>query len=117
MWGYRSVVATVPYTAIALAKGEPVDLFKLDIGMPGMDGYELGAALKEEYPVAGFIGKSAWPRNLRREAARAFAFHAHVQKPIGFTTLEKLIPVILARKTGLGTCRARLEILRRPGRV
>lgn len=76
MWGYRSVVATDPYTAIALAKGEAVDVFILDIGMPGMDGYELGAALKKEFVVAGFVGNSTWPRDLKREAARGFAFDA-----------------------------------------
>lgn len=98
MWGYKVVVANDPYTAIALAKSEPVDVFVLDIGMPGMDGYDLGAFLKKEYPEAGFIGNSAWKRDWKREEAVGFSFDAFVQKPIGFRELEKLIPIVAAQK-------------------
>lgn len=56
VWGYRAIVATDPYTAISMAKSEPVDVFVLDIGLPGMDGYDLGAGLARTYPSAAFIG-------------------------------------------------------------
>lgn len=89
-----------PYTAIVLAKSEPVDVFVLDIGLPGMDGYDLGASLAKKYPHAGFIGNSAWVRDWHRETAVGFSFDAFAHKPIGFKALEKLLPVAMSSKGG-----------------
>lgn len=98
-WGYRVVVATDPYTAIAMARSDLIDLFVLDIGMPGMDGYELGAGLAKLHPGAGFIGNSAWPRDCAREEKIGFSFDAYVQKPMGFRDLERLIPAVLSERS------------------
>jgi CheY-like chemotaxis protein len=93
-WGYRCLVANDPVTGIALAKTDPAKVFVLDIGLPTMDGYSLGAHLKQAHPDAVFIGHSAWNRNPDRERDAGFHFDYYVRKPIGFRELERLLPAI-----------------------
>jgi CheY-like chemotaxis protein len=97
IWGYRCIVANDPRTAIALAQADQVSTFVLDIGLPGMDGYTLGARLKTAYPTAAFIGNSAWRRDNNREQEEGFSFDYFVSKPVGFRELEKLLPLAMKR--------------------
>jgi CheY-like chemotaxis protein len=93
-WGYRCLVANDPVTGMALAKTDQAKVFVLDIGLPTMDGYSLGAHLKQAHPEAVFIGNSAWNRNPKREQEAGFQFDYFVRKPIGFRELERLLPAI-----------------------
>lgn len=51
--GYRFRVASNGKRALAAVQAEPPDLILLDITMPGMDGYEVCAALKADPATAG----------------------------------------------------------------
>ena len=46
-WGYRAAVAYDGPSALALASAEPPAVVLLDIGLPGMDGYEVAARLRK----------------------------------------------------------------------
>ncbi len=45
-WGYRAAVAHDGPSALALASADPPAAVLLDLGMPGMDGYELAGRLR-----------------------------------------------------------------------
>ena len=45
-WGYRATVAYDGPAALALASAEPPAAMLLDLGLPGMDGYEVAARLR-----------------------------------------------------------------------
>lgn len=102
-WGYRALVSRSPEAAIALAEVSRPAAFILDIGMPGMDGYDLGAVLKFRHPGAMFIGYSAWPSNAEREKAAKFSFDHFAQKPAGFVDIEALLKPLQAPELGIST--------------
>jgi signal transduction histidine kinase len=63
------------------------DVGVLDIGLPGMDGYELARRLRDGYPQIRLIALSGYSRLLDREAARLAGFDVHCAKPVSTTVL------------------------------
>ena len=76
---------TRPREALEWVSGHPVDLALLDVEMPGMNGIELAAAIKERQPDAAVIFLTAYPQY----AVSAFAVRAsgYLLKPV---TMEAL---------------------------
>ena len=70
--------------ALAVAETWPPDLVVTDLGLPGMDGYELLAAIRKTRPAATCpaIAVSAYARLDDRSRALAAGFQAHIAKPI-----------------------------------
>lgn len=71
----------------------------LDIGMPGMDGYEVCRAFRQdpllrETPI---IAQSGWGQaNDKSETARA-GFDHHIVKPVGYGDLERVLASVAER--------------------
>ena len=79
--------------ALEAAQKERFDVVVSDIGMPGMDGYELAKALRalpeyQDVPLVAITGFSEY--NDRRRALEA-GFNAHLCKPIDPQTLIALL--------------------------
>jgi PAS domain S-box-containing protein len=70
--------------ALSVAETWPPDLLVTDLGLPGMDGYELLAAIRKTRPASACpaIAVSAYARLDDRSRALAAGFQAHVAKPI-----------------------------------
>jgi signal transduction histidine kinase len=63
------------------------DVGVLDIGLPGMDGYELARRLRDGYPQIRLIALSGYSQLLDRATARDAGFDAHCAKPVSTTVL------------------------------
>lgn len=61
----------------------------LDLGLPGLDGYELCRTLRaqEEFKAARFIAISGYAQKSDLELSRAAGFDAHFAKPVEFGAL------------------------------
>jgi CheY-like chemotaxis protein len=70
--------------ALSVAETWLPDLVVTDLGLPGMDGYDLLAAIRKTRPAAACpaIAISAYARLDDRSRALAAGFQAHVAKPI-----------------------------------
>ncbi|KAB2839160.1 MAG: diguanylate cyclase, partial [Burkholderiales bacterium] len=82
---YRVKVATSGERALALATGaEPPDLILLDVMMPGMDGYEVCARLKEDPRTRDIPVLFVSARDEEEDEARGLALGAidYIVKPI-----------------------------------
>lgn len=101
-WGFDCISSNDPKTGIAIASEYQIGAFVLDIRMPGMDGYELGAALQRKHLMATFIANTGEPRDPKREQDTAFFFHYFLQKPNGFMDLRQLLPIVRAKGTEHG---------------
>lgn len=68
-------------------------LVLLDIGMPGMDGYQLAHALQQRHPGHGavLVALSGWGQAQDRERGRAAGLHHHLVKPAELATLQALV--------------------------
>lgn len=86
--GQRVTLAHSGESALEEAATERPDLVLLDIGLPGMDGYEtcrqLRARFGEALPVVGLTGYAESPEN---EAA---GFSAHYTKPLSLGNLQDI---------------------------
>jgi diguanylate cyclase (GGDEF)-like protein len=82
---YRVKVATSGERALALAAGaEPPDLILLDVMMPGMDGYEVCARLKDDPRTRGIPVLFVSARDEEEDEAKGLALGAidYIIKPI-----------------------------------
>jgi DNA-binding response OmpR family regulator len=65
------------------------DVVFLDIGMPGMDGYEVASALRRNslFDEARIVALTAWGDVASRARAVSCGFDSHLVKPAMFDTL------------------------------
>jgi CheY-like chemotaxis protein len=85
--GHTLAVANNGADAIARAADFRPEVAVLDIGLPGMDGYELARRLRALYPHIRLIALTGYGQNSNVEAATAAGFDAHCAKPVTTTTL------------------------------
>jgi CheY-like chemotaxis protein len=71
----------------------------LDIGMPGMNGYKVAAALRERNPDLLLIAVTGWGQEEDRHRSKAAGFDHHLVKPVDFAVLTKLLESPAARRT------------------
>ena len=91
--GYDAVMTFSAAEALEAAKEERFEVIVSDIGMPGMNGYDLAVALRSlpgygDVPLIAVTGFSMYDD---RGRALASGFNAHLTKPINPMTLLDLI--------------------------
>lgn len=91
--GYEVVAAFSGAQALQAAHAESFDVVVSDIGMPGMSGYELAAALRaiEDYRQTPLIAVTGFSMYDDRDRALASGFDAFVNKPVNPLELVSLI--------------------------
>ena len=69
------------------------DLVALDLGMPGMDGYQLAARLRQEPALAGvrIVVMTGFDQEADRQQSKDAGFDAHLVKPLDFEELSQLL--------------------------
>jgi signal transduction histidine kinase/ActR/RegA family two-component response regulator len=93
MSGYTVRVAYTPEAALEALREFTPDLAILDIGLPGMSGYELAARMKG--PGVDYRGRlvalTGYGQAADMAASRLAGFDAHVTKPVGPSQLLELV--------------------------
>ena len=83
--------------ALAIAKEWQPDLLVTDLGLPGMDGYQLLAALRNGSGVTcPAVAVSAYARLDDRSRTLAAGFQAHVAKPVDPASLLAILRTVLS---------------------
>lgn len=98
--GYQVVTAANGSEALRLARENGPNAFVIDIGLPGMDGYEVARRLRQApggkdlllIALTGYGGKE------ERERAREAGFDAHLTKPADIDALERLLAATPERR-------------------
>ena len=78
-------------SAIKSAEQDPPDAVLLDIGLPGMDGYEVAAALRSKGYLGRLIALTGFGRSEDRQNALAAGFDHHLVKPGDVNVLRELL--------------------------
>jgi CheY-like chemotaxis protein len=91
--GYAVVTASSAPQALSAANKIQFDVIISDIGMPGMNGYQLARELRqlpgyEDVPLVAVTGYSMFDD---RERSKSAGFNAHMTKPIDPSALLELI--------------------------
>jgi signal transduction histidine kinase len=89
--GHRVELAFDGPGALAVARRTPIDVGLLDIGLPGMDGYELAQALRADrapgQPPLRLFAITGYGQDADRQRAAAAGFDRHLVKPVDFGAL------------------------------
>ena len=98
--GYETRAVGDGPAALASLQDFKPDLAILDIGLPGMDGYELARLLKADprVPNLKFVALTGYGREPDRGRALAAEFHEHLVKPVSFERLFDVMKTLLAHR-------------------
>jgi len=91
--GYRVLEADNGVDGIALARRERPDLAIVDIGLPGMNGYQIAAHLRRDpskRPLR-LVALTGYGQEADRQLAFNAGFDAHFPKPLQFEALVEIL--------------------------
>lgn len=104
MQGHDVLVAHDGRKALEIASRERPDLVLLDIGLPGLDGYEVAARLRQDPATAEarLVALTGYGHEESRQRALAAGFDAHFAKPVAVGALLSGLtpPGMLSRDSG-----------------
>jgi signal transduction histidine kinase len=93
--------------ALRAAEEYRPDIVLMDIGMPGMNGYEVARRMRETPAMreTALIAMTGYGRQADRDQSRAAGFNHHLVKPVDFDTLQSLLAdaAPAPRKAATGT--------------
>ena len=89
--GHEVQVAFDGLRALEVARAFRPDVALLDVGLPGIDGYELARRLRADYgPHVLIIIITAYAQDTPRKQAYETYFDHHFTKPTDFATITEL---------------------------
>lgn len=79
--------------AFRAAKDYRPDVILLDIGLPGMDGYDVCRAFRQDetFRTTTIIAQTGWGQDSDKQLAARAGFDHHLTKPVMIEDLEKLL--------------------------
>ena len=90
--GYEVRTATDGPSAIRIAEQFHPQVGLLDIGLPGMDGYELARKLRPVLPSGSrLIALSGYGQDSDRRASQEAGFELHLTKPVDLAELQRAL--------------------------
>lgn len=93
MHGYEVQVAHTGSEGVRLAKEWSPDVVLCDIGLPGLDGYGVATALRQNPATAQarLIAVTAYGSDADRQRCREVGFEQHLVKPVDIGVLLELL--------------------------
>ena len=93
LWGHEARRAHDGATALQLGASYRPDVIFLDIGLPGMDGYEVASRLRQmpETSAATLIAVTGYGQEEDRRRSRRAGFDQHLVKPVAPESLQSLL--------------------------
>lgn len=88
---YDVVTAPDGHVALEMAKLYPPDVVLLDIGLPGMDGYEVAKELRKQKPTLYIAAVTGYGAPADKQRAANAGFDAHLCKPAHPVSIIKLL--------------------------
>jgi len=103
--GHTTSVANDAQQALAMVDELAPELAVLDIGLPGMDGYELARRLRANPITRGtcLIALSGYGQASDKAQSAQAGFDAHLVKPIAFGDLRHVIEELTSQRPELAT--------------
>jgi PAS domain S-box-containing protein len=91
LWGHEVSIANDGVNALAIAKEWGPEVVLLDLGLPGMTGYEVASKLREDYFKGTIIAITGYGTPNDRRRTQLSGFDAHLVKPVNLQELEALL--------------------------
>ena len=96
--GHDTEIAHNGHAAINMVRTHRPDIAFLDIGMPGMNGYEVAKAIRAMADLADvmLVALTGWGSEQDRKLSKQAGFDRHFIKPVDMKTIEKLLAEVSA---------------------
>ncbi|WP_343026761.1 ATP-binding protein [Massilia sp. MP_M2] len=93
MLGHSAPVANDGHQALRMLPGLMPDVVFLDLGMPGMSGYEVARAIRADarYAPVRLVALTGWGGEADRERTAQAGFDAHLTKPATVEAIEDVL--------------------------
>jgi CheY-like chemotaxis protein len=93
IYGHEIHLAPDGRTAIETARAKPPDVVLLDLGLPGMDGFQVAKQLKElPTPKPPFLtAVTGYGRDIDRQRSHDAGIDLHLVKPVDLEELQKVL--------------------------
>jgi CheY-like chemotaxis protein len=93
MWGHEVLLAHTGTGALELALRERPDACILDIGMPGLNGYDLARQIRQQPWAARvmLMAVTGWGQSEDVQRAREAGFDHHMTKPVDLARVDALL--------------------------
>ncbi|HYY60283.1 MAG TPA: response regulator [Burkholderiales bacterium] len=94
--GHAAEYVTNPQLVLDIARRLRPWLVFLDIGLPGMSGWELAPLIRQElgHDAVRIVAISGWGNPEHHQRSREAGFDAHVQKPVDLELLRSILAQI-----------------------
>ncbi|MDR7097096.1 hybrid sensor histidine kinase/response regulator [Hydrogenophaga laconesensis] len=101
-YGHRVEVVHDGVAAMRAVRTRVPDVALLDIGMPGLDGYEVARQLRADAALRDIhvVAITGWGRDADLEAARDAGFDRHLLKPVNPEDLLRLLAELYSQPPG-----------------
>jgi CheY-like chemotaxis protein len=92
-WNHEIRMARTGPEALQVAAHSALDVILLDIGLPGMNGYEVAKRLRQEtrFKDTLMIAITGYGRDQDRQLSREAGFDDHLIKPVDLEKLNALL--------------------------
>ena len=102
LWGHEAEMALDGAAALHAARRFRPEVVLLDIGIPGLDGYEVAERLRSEHGTdLKLVALTGYAREEDRLRARDAGFDCHLTKPLEPTLLRELLTTLDFRSAAL----------------
>lgn len=92
LWGHDARLAHDGPQALEVARAFQPEVVLLDIGLPGMDGFEVARRIRaEKIPVRQLLAMTGYGEDEDRQKAKDAGFDGHLVKPVDPDALQKLL--------------------------
>jgi two-component system cell cycle response regulator DivK len=100
--GYRTLEASDGEEGVALARAHKPDLVLMDIQLPGIDGVEALARLRQDASTAAIpvVALTAFAMKDDRERLLAAGFRGYLEKPLTVRELPRQLEALIGVKGG-----------------
>ena len=91
--GHSAPVANDGHQALRMLPGLRPQVVVLDLGMPGMSGYEVASAIRSEPAYAGIklVALTGWGGEADRARTAAAGFDLHLTKPATLEAIQEVL--------------------------
>jgi CheY-like chemotaxis protein len=103
LWGHQPRLVAAGPAALDTVKEEMPDVILLDLGLPGMDGFEVARTIRRE-PRGGasvlIVAVTAFRGEEHQRQAREAGFDRYLMKPVDIDTLRQVLAQVSGRNGG-----------------
>jgi CheY-like chemotaxis protein len=101
-YGYETMAVYSGEDAVRATQSFLPDMAMIDIGMPGLDGYETVKRIRSQRDTDHIIlvAVTAWSGEEDKRRAFEYGFDHHVSKPMSTETLEQILALFAAAARG-----------------